>query len=84
MLRQHHHSPPFVLCCCCQPNIQTPCRVSCVTFAVGDSLLVAGYEDGSARAFDWRTGVCVSTRQASKAKRRQTSSELTAVLALHW
>lgn len=59
-------------------------RVSCVAFAAGDIVLVAGYEDGSARCFDWQTGLCVCLRPAAKAKRRQSSSELTAVVAPIW
>jgi hypothetical protein len=60
------------------------CRVSCVAFAAGDTQLVAGYDDGSARCFNWVTGECVSVRHPAKSKRKQSNTELTAVVAPGW
>jgi hypothetical protein len=60
------------------------CRVSCVSFAADDSFLIAGYEDGSARCFNWQTGECVCIRAAQKSKHKQTSSELSAVVTPSW
>jgi hypothetical protein len=85
-----YHVPPDHVCCHCFSLLlvllllRSLFRVSCVTFSAGDTLLVAGYEDGSARCFDWRSRECLCIRAASKAKRKQTSSELTAVVAPSW